>query len=63
MHVLHKLNCTYSSQSEGAYYPARERPRLEPSPVHQHPVLVLDGVGAEVTGELEKCIPGVVRHQ
>ena len=31
--------------------------------MHQHPVLVLDWVGAEVTGKLEQSIPGVVRHQ
>ena len=44
---------TCSSQDEDAYNPTRERPRLEPSPVHQHPVLVLDGVGTQVTGKLE----------
>ena len=31
--------------------------------MHQQPVLVLDGVGAQIAAELEEGIPCVVRHR
>lgn len=52
-----------SGRSKGAHNPARERPGLQPSPVDEHPVLVLDGIGAKVAGELEEGIPCLIRNK
>lgn len=47
---------------EDAHDPSWERSGLQPPPVHEHPVLVLDGVCAQIAAELEEGIPCVVRH-